>query len=454
MEQTINYCQASDGVTLAYAVSGEGPPLIRTGMWFTHLEEELTSPLMRARWAPLAEKFTLIRYDMRGTGLSQRDIAEYSEPQLVDDHLSVLNALGVSSASIIAISQGAVVAWLVAEAAPQRVDKIITIGGYLRGVKHRPTKNAGAEAVETFTGIIRGGWGSDDPSFRNVFSTQFLPSATQKELDWFSNFQKVSSTPRVAEMNYRFFADIDLSDRVKGVEHNTLLIHATGDRRVDVASSRDLCAKLPNARLAEINSDDHVPDQRSQDRSEIFAAISSFMGVEILDPAADLKKPASRRVLTTVLFTDIVDSTLLAVENGDAVWSALLARHHTCVREQLTLHDGIEVKTTGDGFHATFSVPAQAIACAIAIRKSIEPLGLHLRMGIHTGECEERDGSLEGIAIHIAARVSATAEDDEIIVSRTVADVVSGSGIKFDDYGNHQMKGLDGDFQLYRVRSD
>jgi pimeloyl-ACP methyl ester carboxylesterase len=181
MEQTINYCQASDGVTLAYAVSGEGPPLIRTGMWFTHLEEELTSPLMRARWAPLAEKFTLIRYDMRGTGLSQRDIAEYSEPQLVDDHLSVLNALGVSSASIIGISQGSVVAWLVAEAAPQRIDKIITIGGYYRGVKHRPTRNAGAEAVETFTGIIRSGWGSDDPSFRNVFSSQFRPPLRQAQ---------------------------------------------------------------------------------------------------------------------------------------------------------------------------------------------------------------------------------------------------------------------------------
>ncbi len=252
-------------------------------------------------------------------------------------------------------------------------------------------------------------------------------------------------------MNYRFFADMDLSERIRGVEHNTLLIHATGDRRVDVTSSRELCAKLPNAKLVEIDSDDHVPDQRSEDRSQIFAAISKFMGVEIFDPDADRKKETSRRVLTTVLFTDIVDSTLLAVEKGDAVWSALLARHHASVREQLNLHDGIEVKTTGDGFHATFNVPAQAIACAIAIRKSMEPLGLHLRMGIHTGECEESEGALEGIAIHIAARVSATAADDEIIVSRTVVDVVSGSGIEFDDYGSYKMKGLDGDFQLYRV---
>lgn len=453
MEQTIDYCQASDGVTLAYAVSGHGPPLIRTGMWFTHLEEELTSPLMRARWAPLAERFTLIRYDMRGTGLSQRNIAEYNENQLVDDHLAVLKAVGVSSSTIIGISQGSIVAWLVAEAAPQQVDKIITIGGYLRGTKHRPIRNAGIETVETFTGIIRSGWGGDDPSFRNVFSTQFMPSATQKELDWFSNFQKVSSTPEVAEMNFRFFADMDLSERIRNVENNTLLIHATGDRRVDVASSRDLCAKLPNARLVEIDSDDHVPSRRSQDRSQIFSAISSFMGVEVFDSDVDLKKQASRRVLTTVLFTDIVDSTLLAVEKGDAVWSALLTRHHASVREQLNLHDGTEVKTTGDGFHATFDVPAQAIACAIAIRKSMEPLGLHLRMGIHTGECEQRDGLLEGIAIHIAARVSATAADDEIVVSRTIADIVSGSGIEFDDYGNHKMKGLAGDFQLYRVRS-
>lgn len=294
MEQVIDYCRAPDGVTIAYAVVGSGPPLIRTGMWFTHLEEELGNDSYRSLWEDLAEHFTLVRYDMRGTGLSDRNIDNYSEQQLVQDHCAVLDALGFDSAHILGMSQGAVVAWLVAESNPKRVDKIITLGGYDVGVLHRKGQNSGREAVETFASIIRTGWAQDDPSFRNVFSTQFHPSATKEQLEWFSNFQKVSSTPEIAERNYRFFANMDMSDRVAKIEHSHLLLHATRDQRVDISIARDLCAKLPNARLVAIDSDDHVPNKRPEDRKKFYRALSDFLDVSIVEKSLSKSSILSR----------------------------------------------------------------------------------------------------------------------------------------------------------------
>lgn len=283
MEQTISYCQAPDGVTIAYAVSGSGPPLIRTGMWFTHLEEELTGNIFLSLFEALAEHFTLIRYDMRGTGLSERNIKAYSEKQLVGDYFAILNAAGYEKSDIIAFSQGALVAWLVAEAEPNRVGRIVTIGGYDVGVAHRSKPDGGPDLVETFASVIKTGWGNEDPSLRNVFSSQFMPSASKAELEWFGNFQKVSSTVDIAEKNFRFFADMNLSERVKDIEHSHLLIHSSGDRRVPISIARGLSAKLPNSKLVEIDSNDHVPDKLPEDRSRLYKALSEFLGVHIRD---------------------------------------------------------------------------------------------------------------------------------------------------------------------------
>lgn len=287
MDQSIGYCQAPDGVTLAYAVTGSGPPLIRTGMWFTHLQEELTENSFVSLWETLAHHFTLIRYDMRGTGLSDRNITGYSEKQLVEDHLAVLDAVGHKSADILGISQGAAVAWFVAEAKPNRVKRIITIGGYDVGVAHRPPPDGGSETVETFASIIKTGWGSEDPSFRNVFSSQFLPSGSKEQLDWFSNFQKVTSTADIAEKNYRFFANVNLGSRVSKIEHPHLLLHASGDRRVPVRIARSLSAKIPNCKLVTIDSNDHVPNKVPADRMELYAALSGFLGVEIKEKSRE-----------------------------------------------------------------------------------------------------------------------------------------------------------------------
>lgn len=325
MEQTIGYCQAPDGVTIAYAVAGSGPPLVRTGMWFTHLEEELTGNSFLALWEALAQHFTLIRYDMRGTGLSQRNIAEYSEKQLVDDHVAVLNATGHESSDIIGFSQGAIVAWLVAEAKPGMVQRIVTIGGYDVGVAHRPKPCGGSEVVETFASLIRTGWGSEDPSMRSVFSNQFMPSASKEALEWFGNFQKASSTADIAERNFRYFANVDLSERVKNIKHSHLLIHSSGDRRVPVSIARQLSAKLINVKLVEISSDDHVPDKSTEDRVKLFDALSGYLEVQIKENKSErissaldnsVKKIESNRwfkiaVIVGVLITLVSAVTLL-----------------------------------------------------------------------------------------------------------------------------------------------
>jgi class 3 adenylate cyclase len=239
-------------------------------------------------------------------------------------------------------------------------------------------------------------------------------------------------------------ADIDLRAVLPSINVPTLVLQAKGDLTNSLESGRDFASRIPNAKLVEMDGKDHVP---WGDCSEaITREIQDFLGEEG-------KVRVTDRVLTTVLFTDIVDSTQLATDLGDEKWSDLLEGHHEAVRRELEIFRGHEVKTTGDGFHATFDGPARSVQCATAIRESTRQMGLNVRIGIHTGECEVRDESLEGVTIHIAARISGMAAGGDILVSRTVKDLVAGSGIKFEDFGTHALKGIPDEHQLYKVTS-
>jgi len=229
-----------------------------------------------------------------------------------------------------------------------------------------------------------------------------------------------------------------------GVSIPTLVLQATGDLTNSLESGRDLAQRIPMAKFVEIDSDDHIIWGSGSDA--IIQEIQKFLGEE-------KKVRVTDRVLTTVIFTDIADSTQLAASLGDVKWSDLLEGHHAAVRRELEIFGGHEVKTTGDGFHATFDGPARSIQSALAIRESTRQLGLNLRIGIHTGECEIRGESLEGVTIHMAARVSGMAAAGEIVVSRTVKDLVAGSGIKFEDFGTHALKGIPDEHQLCKVTS-
>jgi class 3 adenylate cyclase len=220
------------------------------------------------------------------------------------------------------------------------------------------------------------------------------------------------------------------------------VLQAKDDLTNSLESGRDFASRIPGSKLVEMEGKDHVP--YGDCSKTIIREIQNFLGKEE-------KARVTDRVLTTVLFTDIVDSTQLANDLGDEKWSDLLEGHHEAVRRELEVFRGHEVKTTGDGFHATFDGPARAVQCANAIRQSMRQLGLSLRIGIHTGECEIRGDTLEGVAIHMAARVSAMAAGGDILVSRTVKDLVAGSGIEFEDFGMYELKGIPDEHQIFKV---
>jgi class 3 adenylate cyclase len=237
---------------------------------------------------------------------------------------------------------------------------------------------------------------------------------------------------------------MDLRVVLPAISAPTLVLQSSRDLTTPLESGRDFAGRIPGAELVEIDSDDHSPWASCS--GAILHEIERFLGGASVTQVID-------RVLVTVLFTDIVDSTRLAAELGDLKWSDLLEDHHKKIRHELEIFRGHEVKTTGDGFHATFDGPARAIQCADAIRSSTRQLGLNLRIGVHTGECEIRGESLEGVAIHMAARVSGMAAGGDILVSRTVKDLAAGSGIEFEDIGTHTLKGIPDEHQIFKVKS-
>jgi class 3 adenylate cyclase len=244
----------------------------------------------------------------------------------------------------------------------------------------------------------------------------------------------------------RMNQDMDIRDILPTIRVPTLFLNRTGDLVAPVDAVRSMAKQIPHARLIEFSGGSHGWSNGPED-AEINGAIQEFVTGE---------RPAPRieRVLTTVLFTDIVGSTEKAAEIGDASWKRLLRRHHELVRRHLAAHRGIERDTAGDGFFATFDGPARAVRCALAIGAALRDVGLEIRAGVHTGEVELTDDGVRGIAVHIGARVAAIAEASQVLVSSTVKDLVAGSGLRFDDAGEHELKGVPDRWHLYRVATD
>jgi class 3 adenylate cyclase len=276
---------------------------------------------------------------------------------------------------------------------------------------------------------LQGPSGEGDPSF----------------VRWWARFERLVASPARFREIAKVLGGVDVRSIVSSVQAPTLVVHRTGDRIGDVRQARWLASQIPGARLAELPGEDHIAFLGDADA--IVDEIEEFLtGVR---PA-----PESDRVLATVLFTDIVGSTERAASLGDRAWRELLDRHHAVVRRALVQFRGREVDTAGDGFMAAFDGPARAIRCALEICSGVRDLGLEVRAGIHTGECEQSGSRLTGIAVHTAARVAATAGQGEVLVSSTVRDLVAGSGISFDDAGAHELKGVPGTWQLFRAVGD
>jgi pimeloyl-ACP methyl ester carboxylesterase/class 3 adenylate cyclase len=432
----------SGGVNIAYRVSGTGPvDLVFIGGWITHLDVWEEDPGIARFMRSLRQFARVVEFDKRGTGLSDRvpDDKLPTMEERMDDIRAVMDAVGLEHASILGFSEGGALAMLFAATYPERTSSLVIWGSYASMVK-RPgyewgmTKNdidhAAAAYLERWgTGV---GLGPFVPSLAN-------DAATRR---WWGRFQRMAASPAAAVALLRMNAEIDIRGAIGAISAPTLILHRRDDVIVPLGHAEYLAAHIPDSRLVAFDGDAHWP--WVGDLAPIIEETEEF-----LTGARSVPEPD--RVLATVLFTDIVGSTERAAEIGDARWRELLERHDAMVRTELTRHRGREMKTVGDGFLATFDGPARAIRCACAIREHAPDLGLHVRAGIHTGECELIGDDVGGIGVHIGARVAAAAQPSEVLVSRTVTDLVAGSGIEFEPRGEQQLKGVPGEWALFSV---
>ena len=422
----------SGGVHIAYQVFGSGPiDLVFIPGNVSHIENYWDLPDL-ARWLLRLTSFArVVMFDKRGTGLSDR-VSELPSLDLrMDDARAVMDAVGIERAALLGVSEGGPMAALFAATYPQRCRGLVLYGTFASSFST-------PEELEARLRYIDQVWGSGESLPRFAPSRQNDPALQQ----WWGRFERLGASPAAATELVRMNSQIDISNILSTVRVPTLVIHCTGDKLVKVESGRFLAEHIPGARLLELPGDDHFFFIHEQTAIKIGDAVEEFLTGTIAPVEGD-------RVLATVLFTDIVGSTARAEQLGDYRWHNLLDAHHTTVRRELARCRGKEVKSLGDGFLATFDGPARAVRCACAIAEAVRPLDIQIRSGLHTGEIEITDHDVQGIAVHIAWRVSALAGPGEVLVSRTVKDLVAGSGLRFDERGRHSLKGLQEPMDLY-----
>jgi pimeloyl-ACP methyl ester carboxylesterase len=435
MRHLTRYAKSGD-IHIAYQVFGEGPDLIMAPGFVSHIENYWDEPHL-ARWLNKLSGFCrVIFFDKRGTGLSDRVANLPALDERMDDVRAVMDTVGVERASLFGFSEGGSLAALFAATHPERCRSLVLYSAFARFRHWIPSD----EAFDRLIKYIDEAWGSGKAL------PAFAPSkANDPELQqWWGKFERLSASPSAAIALMRMNREIDISGILQSIRVPTLVIHRTGDTMVSVEGGRELAAGIPGARLIEMPGKDHLGflDEATTDR--LLAEMEEFITGSRSEPAAD-------RVLATVVFTDIVDSTKRANAKGDRAWRDLLEAHDKTVRRELVRFRGREVKSLGDGFLATFDGPARAIHCASAIRDSLHGLAVPVRIGLHTGEVELAENDVRGIAVHIASRVAQLGGADDVLVSRTVKDLVAGSGIKFEDLGAHALKGIPEPWQVFRA---
>jgi pimeloyl-ACP methyl ester carboxylesterase len=433
----------SGDLNIAYQVVGDGPrDLVLVPGWVSHVEYMWEEPGLAAFLRRLASFSRLILFDKRGTGLSDR-VPNTELPTLeqrMDDVRAVMDTVGSERAALLGISEGGPMCLLFGATYPERTTALIMIGAYARRIwaPDQPWA-ARPEQYEEFVDQVRRDWGG--PVGLAVRAPSRVDDAAFSR--WWATYLRMSASPGAAEALTRMNGPIDVRHVLPVVQVPTLILHRTGDRSLPVEGARYMAEHIPDARYVELDGDDHLPWVGDQDA--ILDEVEQFLTGVRHGPEPD-------RVLATILFTDIVGSTERAAGLGDRRWRELLEAHHAAVRRELERFRGHEVDTAGDGFLATFDGPARAIRCATAIRAGVSALGLEVRAGLHTGECELHGDTVAGIAVHVGARVAALAGPSEVLVSGTVKDLVAGSGIEFDDRGVHDLKGVPGEWRVHAVR--
>lgn len=443
MRPQTKYAKSGD-VHIAYQVVGEGPvDVVFSPGFVSNLDWYWEAPPV-VRFIERTASFSrLIMFDKRGTGLSDRvPIAELPTlEERMDDVRAVMDAVGSKQATMFGVSEGGPMAALFAATYPDRTNALILYGAMAKWMRSPDypwaPDHAGYEGKGRF-GPVVGNWGTAE-SIR-----WFAPSVAEDEnlRQWWAMYLRLGASPAAGIALSAMNMEIDIRPILSTIHVPTLVLHRTGDLIAAVEEGRYLAEHIPGAKFVELPGIDHIPVVGDTD--SVLNEIEEFVTGERHDAEPD-------RVLATVLFTDIVASTEQATKMGDLRWRDLLDSHHTSVRKEIARFRGREVKTTGDGFLATFDGPARAIRCAVAIRNAVKQLGIEIRVGLHTGECEVMGDDVGGIAVHIAARVMAQAGAGEVVVSSTVKDLVVGSGIQFADFGIRSLKGIPGEWRLFSV---
>jgi class 3 adenylate cyclase/esterase/lipase len=435
MQPETRYAKSGD-VSIAYQVFGEGSLNLVLAPFFVSNVEHFWEDPDVSRWLLRLASFARVAmFDKRGTGMSDR-VAEMPGLDLrMDDLRAVMDAAGMEQAALLGLSEGGSLAALFAATFPNRCTALILCGAFARFSSWFPTE----EAFAQFLGYVDQAWGSGGavPFF---VPSRINDAAFQR---WFGRFERLGATPAAVAAYMRMNSQIDISGVLPTIRVPTLVIHRTGDVTINIEGGRYLAEHIPGARLLEMPGTDHPP-MFGENANETADAIQEFL--------TGAKGPTEvDRVLATVLFTDIVGSTEKAVELGDSRWRNLLDSHHALIKRNLSRFRGHEIKSTGDGILATFDGPARGVRCACAIRDEIRQLGIEVRAGLHTGECEMMGDDVGGIAVHIGARVASLASANEVLVSSTVKDLVAGSGLRFLDHGSRSLKGVPGDWRIYAV---
>ena len=432
----------SSGAYIAYRIMGSGPvDLVLLQGGFSHVELQLEEPSFARFLGRLASFSRLIVLDVRGTGLSDRTMHLPTLEEQVDDVLAVLDAVGCERAGLFGVGQGGVLACLFAAAHPGRATALVLFGTCARLIQAEGYP--WGRAPEEFARLLQSteqGWG------QGVALPVLAPSMAGDEpfQRWFAKLERLGASPGNMLALLHLHRDVDIRHVLPAIRVPALVMHRVGDAYREVGHARYLAAHIPGAKLVELPGRDHLP--YVGDQNSVLDEVEEFLtGVR--------RGPEPDRVLATILFTDIVGSTERAAQAGDDRWRDLLDRHNVLIRRELDHFRGREVDTAGDGFLATFDGPARAVRCAREIADTVPGLGLELRSGLHTGEVELAGEHVRGVAVHIGARVAAMAGPREVLVSSTVKDLVAGSGIAFEDRGEHSLKGIPGTWRIYLAAS-
>ena len=436
------YAKAPDGISIAYQVIGDGPVdlVYASGIW-SNVELMWEEPTWAHFLERLAKFSRLILFDLRGVGLSDRG----PEPPVLelqrDDVGAVMDAAGSADAIVFGSARAATMATLFAATHPDRTKALVLYAPVAKTVSTRdfPYGKTPEEQRVFFERFVR-----EVGTGQNLALQAPSVASDERFVRWWARFERLVASPSAFEELGRVFTDVDVRDVLPAIHVPTLVIHRKDDAIVLERQARYVADQIEGATYVELPGRDHLPFVGDADAivDEVERFVTGRRPIRETD-----------KVLATILFTDIVASTKRQAELGDRRWKQLVERHHAIVRDLLKQYRGEEQDTAGDGFYVRFDGPARAIRCAQDIVETVRPLGIEVRAGLHTGECEIVDGKCSGLSVSIGARVMANAGPSEVLVSRTVKDLTAGSGLSFEDAGEHELKGVPDRWRLYQVAS-